>query len=82
MDIGKEVLGAEHPQILTVMASLANTFRNQGRWQQAEKLQIHVQDIRKRVLGAEHPDTLTAMANLANTFMNQRRWAASRGAAD
>jgi hypothetical protein len=47
------------------------TFRDQGRFQEEEELEIQVLD--KRVLGVEHPDTLTATENLASTFRDQGR---------
>jgi Tetratricopeptide repeat len=50
------------------MANLASTYRNQGRWKEAEKLEAQVMEMRKRVLGEEHPDTLTSMNNLAFTW--------------
>jgi hypothetical protein len=56
------------------MANLALTYRNQGRWKEAEALEVQVMETRKRVLGQEHPDTLTSMANLASTYRNQGRW--------
>jgi hypothetical protein len=59
---------------LTSMANLASTYRNQGRWNEAEKLDIKVVETSKTVLGAEHPDTLTSMASLASTYRNQGRW--------
>ena len=55
------------------MANLAETFRNQGHWNEAEKLQVVVMETMKRVLGDEHPDTLTSMANLEATFRSQGR---------
>ncbi|KAF1346346.1 kinesin light chain 3 [Lizonia empirigonia] len=70
----KRVLGDEHPDTLTSMANLAATYRNQGRWNEAEKLEVQVMETRKRVLGDEHPDMLTSMANLAATYRNQGRW--------
>ena len=66
----KRVLGAEHLDTLSSMANLASTYRNQGRWKEAEELEVQVKDTRKRVLGAEHPDTLTSMNNLAHTPHN------------
>ncbi|KAJ7444415.1 hypothetical protein B0H11DRAFT_1931155 [Mycena galericulata] len=42
---------------LTTTANLAATYRNQGRWSEAEALELVVMKKRKRVLGA---DTLTA----------------------
>ncbi|KAJ5901450.1 hypothetical protein N7495_001978 [Penicillium taxi] len=49
------------------------TIQN-GRWKEAEELEVQVMDTRKRVLGPEHPDTLTSMKNLALTYWTQRRW--------
>ena len=73
MDIGKKVLGAEHPDTLAIMANLANTYRDQGRWNEAEQLEVKVMDMRKKALGVEHPDTLTIMSNLACTYQDQGR---------
>jgi hypothetical protein len=56
------------------MANLASTYWNQGRWKEAEELQVKELEICSKVLGAEHPDTLTSMANLASTYRNQGRW--------
>jgi Tetratricopeptide repeat len=67
----KRVLRAEHPDTLTSMANLASTFWNQGRWKEAEELEVQVIETSSRVLGAEHPDTLTSMANLAHIFKHQ-----------
>uniref|UniRef100_A0A093VD80 Serine/threonine-protein phosphatase n=2 Tax=Talaromyces marneffei PM1 TaxID=1077442 RepID=A0A093VD80_TALMA len=70
----KTVLEAENPSTMTSMENLASTYRNQGRWNEAEKLEVQVMETRKTVLGAEHPSTLTSMANLASTYRNQGRW--------
>ena len=50
------------------MANLASTFWNQGRWKEAEELELQVMETSPRVLGEEHPSTLTSMANLASTY--------------
>ena len=73
MDMRKKLLGAEHPDTLISMANLAITYRDQGRWNEAEKLQVQVMDTSKKLLGAEHSHTLTSMANLATTYWNQGR---------
>ncbi|OHW96584.1 kinesin light chain [Colletotrichum incanum] len=75
-------LGGEHPYTLSSIANLALTYRNQGRWkeaeelevQEAEELEVQVMEISKRVLGEEHPNTLISIANLASTYRNQGRW--------
>jgi hypothetical protein len=61
------------------MANLASTYRNQGRWKEAEGLEVQVMESRKRLLGAEHPDTLTSMANLASMYRNQGQWKEAEG---
>ncbi|CAG1963156.1 unnamed protein product, partial [Fusarium graminearum] len=71
METSKEKLGPDHPDTLTSMANLASTFWNQGRWEEAEKLEVEVMEARKEKLGPDHPDTLTSMANLASTYRNQ-----------
>ncbi|KAK3364215.1 hypothetical protein B0T25DRAFT_529588 [Lasiosphaeria hispida] len=57
------------------MASLAVTLWNQGRWEEAEKLEVQVMETSKTKLGANHPDTLSSMANLAFTWKGQGRHA-------
>ena len=71
METMKRVLGKEHPSTLISMSNLASTHRDQGRWKEAEELNVGVMDTRKRVLGEEHPDTLSSMANLAFTWKGQ-----------
>ena len=56
------------------MANLAATYCNQGRWKEAEALEVVVMEKRMHVLGKEHPDTLTSMTNLAATYRNQGQW--------
>jgi tetratricopeptide (TPR) repeat protein len=74
VEVGKQILGINHPNTLSSMANLASTYRHQGRWTEAEELFVQVIETRKRELGSEHPDTLTSMGNLASTFQNQGRW--------
>jgi len=49
------------------------TYGKQGRWKEAEELDVQVMETKTRVLGAEHPDTLTSMNNLAFTWKGQGR---------
>ncbi|KAB8235186.1 uncharacterized protein BDW43DRAFT_299123 [Aspergillus alliaceus] len=49
--------GPEHPNTLTSMANLASTFLNQGRWNEAEKLELEVLETRKAVLVVEKSKT-------------------------
>ena len=60
------VFGPEHPSTLTSMANLVSTYWNQGRWEEAEELNVQVIETRKRVFVLEHPSVLTSMVNLAH----------------
>jgi hypothetical protein len=73
METRKRVLGNEHPDTLTSMANLASTYWDQGRWAEAEDLQVQVIETTKRVLGDEHPNTLITMHNLAFSLQSQAR---------
>jgi hypothetical protein len=73
METRKRVQREEHLDTLTSMGNLASTYRNQGRWKEAESFFIQVMETRKRVLGEEHPDTLTSMNNLALIYNTQGR---------
>lgn len=68
METCKTKLGADYPSMLTSMANLASTYRDQGRWNDAEKLEVRVIETSKTKLGADHSDILTSMANLAFTW--------------
>jgi Flp pilus assembly protein TadD len=69
----KEKLGHDHPSTLNSMNNLASTYKIQGRWDEAEKLNMQVMETRKEKLGHDHPSTLNSMNNLASTYKIQGR---------
>ncbi|KAJ5810431.1 uncharacterized protein N7503_002649 [Penicillium pulvis] len=69
-----EILGKESEETIASTAMLAGAYCFEGRWEEAEHLQVQVMEISKTKLSADHPDTLTSMANLAVTYWNQGRW--------
>ena len=48
---------------------------SQGKYAEAEVLQVVVLAVRKRVLGEEHPSTLTSASSLAMTYSAQGKHA-------
>ncbi len=54
--------------------NLALALGNQGRWKEAEELNVQVMEARKKLLGLEHLSTLSSMDNFAPTFWNQGQW--------
>ena len=47
----KNSLDIEDSNLLHTMNNLASTYWNQGRWKEAEELNVQVRETRKRVLG-------------------------------
>jgi len=73
LDVGRVMLGAADPVVLSGMAYLASKYRDLGQWEDAEKLEVQVIETRKTKSGADHPDTLTSMVNLSFTWKSQGR---------
>lgn len=71
LETEKRILGKEHPSTLISMRNLASTYRDQGRWREAEELAAQVLETAKRTLGEEHPSTLASIHNLALTYSFQ-----------
>jgi hypothetical protein len=40
IEANKTKLGVDHPNTLKSIGNLASTYRNQGRWQEAEQLEV------------------------------------------
>ncbi|KAJ5737309.1 uncharacterized protein N7483_002434 [Penicillium malachiteum] len=68
------MFGADGEEALDSTAMLAAAYMLEGRWEEAEQLQVRVMDERKTKLGDGHPDTLMSMHNLAATYWRQGRW--------
>jgi uncharacterized protein YjgD (DUF1641 family) len=58
-------LGAEHPETLTTLQSLALAYHDAGKFGEAIKLYEQVKAAQVAKLGADHPDTLITLHNLA-----------------
>ena len=58
---------------------MALTYKDQGQWAEAEKLQVQLLMICKKKLGSEHPNTLTSMGNLALTYQKEGWWNEAEG---
>jgi tetratricopeptide (TPR) repeat protein len=58
---------------IRLASKCATTLFSDGRYKEAEELQVQVMQTKKRVLTDEHPETLTSMHNLALTYEVQGR---------
>ena len=61
-------LGADHPDTLASMNSLALSYNRLGRYAEALKLHEESLALRKIKFGSDHPDTLASMVNLALSY--------------
>jgi tetratricopeptide (TPR) repeat protein len=66
--------GVKTEGLWKMWAAIGHVLWEEGRWNDAEELEVKVMEARWRVLGEVHPDTLSAMANLASTYRKQGRW--------
>ncbi|KAM3437473.1 hypothetical protein MY4824_003832 [Beauveria thailandica] len=73
-EIREELLGLDHSDTLTSLDILALIYGYQGRWVEAERLQLHVIETYKTKLGADHSKTLASMNDLALTYAKQHRF--------
>ena len=48
------------------MGNLAGTYSKQGKWNEAEQLQVQVLGMREEILSVEHTDTLLTSGKLEN----------------
>ena len=69
----KRVLGAEHPQTLSLGITLALAHRNAGQLVEAIAVAEQTLDVCARVLGADHPETLRAENALAASYRTAGR---------
>ena len=71
IDIHTEISGLDHPDTLTIMNDLAETYWAQGKRAESAALHEEVLEKNKRILGKEHPNTFKSMNNLAWTYLAQ-----------
>ena len=67
-------MGKEHPYTLWAMHNLAEVYRNQGNYEEAEPLAAKTLEIRSRILSQKNPETLNTMKILADIYKKQDRY--------
>src|SRR5579859_2232845 len=73
VEINTDVQGEDHPDTLTTINNLAETYWALGRTEEAARLQEQVLEKRRQILGEDHPYTLNSMNNRAETYREQGR---------
>ena len=70
----RRLLGAEHPNTLESIDTLAMLYSSEDKSAQAEALEMETFNASQRVLGSDHPDTLTRMNNLAAIYHQEEKF--------
>ena len=63
--IWEKALGPDHPRVGTGLNNLAELYRTQGKYAEAEPLYNRALAIVEKALGPEHPYVATSLANYA-----------------
>jgi tetratricopeptide (TPR) repeat protein len=74
LQLGKRVLGKDHPDTLTSINSFAESLRQRGKYTEAETMHRQTLLLKERVLGKDHPDMLTSISNLANSLRQRGKY--------
>ncbi|KAF9066955.1 hypothetical protein BDP27DRAFT_1404117 [Rhodocollybia butyracea] len=70
--------GRRHLDTLSSIANLAETYRDRGKYDEAEKYGKEVMEQRLQILKMEHPETLRSMVNLACTYSKKGEYEKAR----
>ena len=73
--IFEKSLGSDHPNVAFSLNNLAELYRAQGRYADAEPLHKRALAIREQALGPEHLDVASSLNNLAGFYLAQGRYA-------
>ena len=73
LDHVKVVQMEEMDEVLLLLRT-AEYLYSQGRFKEAEKLQLTARDVSHKAVGTEHPSTLRSMSDLALTYFNEGQW--------
>ncbi|MEA5503662.1 CHAT domain-containing tetratricopeptide repeat protein [Halotia wernerae UHCC 0503] len=74
LNIRKEVLGSEHPDVAQSLNNLAALYHAQGSYLQAEKLFLEALELWKEIFGEEHFQVATNLNNLAEIYREQGQY--------
>ena len=69
------MLGDEHYDTVTTMERLAELYRRQGKYEQAQTLLTEALRARRRALGPQNPDTIEDLSMLGLVHLQQQKYA-------
>jgi tetratricopeptide (TPR) repeat protein len=75
LETARRVLGVDNADTMAAMERLAEFYRRQGNYDQAQTLLAEALQARRRVFGAHHPDTTEDLSRLAFVHLQQHQYA-------
>jgi tetratricopeptide (TPR) repeat protein len=72
--IAEKALGSDHPDAAASLRALAEPYRQQGRYAEAEPLLRSALAIEEKALGPNHPAVATSLSALASLYREQARY--------
>jgi tetratricopeptide (TPR) repeat protein len=72
--IREKVFGESHPAVAFSLDNLADVYRSQGKYGEAEGLFKRALAIREKALGENHPDVAGALNNLGDLYRHEGRY--------
>ena len=73
--INEKALGPDHPSVELALNDLAELYKEQGRYAEADPLYRRALATWKEALGPNHPDVAQSLNNLAGLYLAQGRYA-------
>ncbi|MGD1700707.1 tetratricopeptide repeat protein [Dapis sp. BLCC M229] len=74
LEMYKQLLGEEHPDVASSLNNLGNLYSNQGRYTKAEPLLLKALQMKKQLLGSSHPNVANSLNNLGSLYYLQGRY--------
>jgi len=74
LEVARNRLGSEHPNLATSLNNLANLYRDQGRYTEAESLLLEALAIARQSLPPNHPSLAVTLSNLAQLYHSQEKY--------
>jgi tetratricopeptide (TPR) repeat protein len=71
LELRKQLLGENHPDVATSLNNLAKLYESQGKYEEAEPLYLQALAIAEQALGENHPNTVTFRENLQRMRQQQ-----------
>jgi tetratricopeptide (TPR) repeat protein len=72
--IKEKAFGPDHPDVALSLANLAELYRVQGRYANAEPLFKRSLAINEKAFGPDHPNVALLLNNLASLYVAQGRY--------